>query len=84
MDDREKLVLAALAHMVDQYLEERPDGAVDNYAMSAGEYAFEALQEYGYMEVENACARFARWTALGEALLAWSHCPDENPFPAPM
>ncbi|MGP4691854.1 hypothetical protein [Agrobacterium cavarae] len=84
MDDREKLALAALARMVDQYLEKRPDGTIDNYSMSAGEDAFEALQEYGYMEVEDGFIRFARWTQLGEALFAWSDRPDENPFPDPM
>lgn len=82
MDNREKVALAALARMVDQYLEKRPDGMIDNYAMSAGESAFGALYAYGYME--DAGVRFARWTELGEALLAWSHFPNENPFPAPI
>lgn len=50
MDNREEVALAALARMVDQYLEKRPDGMIDNYAMSAGESALEALSAYGYME----------------------------------
>jgi hypothetical protein len=47
MDDRQKLALKALALMVRQYLEERPEGLVDNYAVSAGEYAIEALTAFG-------------------------------------
>jgi len=63
VDNREEVALAALARMVDQYLEKRPDGMIDNYAMSAGESALEALSAYGYME--DAGMRFARWTELG-------------------
>lgn len=36
--------------MVRQYLEERPDGLMDSYAMSAGEHAIEALADFGDME----------------------------------
>lgn len=82
MDNREKVALAALARMVDHYLEKRPDGTVDNHAMSAAEDAFRALHEYGYME--DSGARFARWTELGEALLAWSYSPHDKSFPAPI
>lgn len=40
---------------------------IDNYAMSAGENAFEALYAYGYME--DAGMRFARGTELGRHFL---------------
>ena len=80
MDDRQNLALKALALMVKQYLEERPDGLVDNHAMSAGERAFEALAAFGYMEMSEFGARFARWSDAGHFCFGtiWHH-----PLPKP-
>lgn len=85
MEDRQKLAFKALASMVRQYLEERPDGLVDNYAMSAGELAIEALAAFGYMELSEFGARFGRWTEAGRALLRWddSAASAAETFPMP-
>lgn len=48
MDDREERALGALASMVKQFLEERPDELVESDAMGAGERAIHALSEFGY------------------------------------
>lgn len=71
--------------MVRQYLEERPDGLVDNYAMSAGELAIEALAAFGYMEMSGFGARLGRWTEEGRALLSWndSAASAMETFPMP-
>ncbi len=84
MDDRQKLALKALALMVKQYLEERPDSLVDNHAMSAGKCAFEALAAFGYMEMSEFGARFARCDA-GRALLLWDDLASSaaETFPSP-
>lgn len=67
---------------VNQYLEKRPDGTIDNYAMTAGEYAFSVLDEYGYLE--DSGIRVGRWTESGKALLDWaSFMPHDRPFPDP-
>ncbi|MCK3779664.1 hypothetical protein MZK49_23490 [Ensifer sesbaniae] len=85
MDNRQMLALSALARMVRQYLEERPDGLVDSYAMSAGERAFEALAAFGYMEMSEQGARFGRWTEAGRALLLWDDLAPSaaETFPMP-
>ncbi|WP_043619722.1 hypothetical protein [Ensifer sp. ZNC0028] len=85
MEDRQMLTLKALALMVQQYLEERSDGLVDSYAMSAGESAIEALAAFGYMEVSEFGARFGRWTDAGRALLSWddSRSAASEAFSAP-
>ncbi|MGN7736106.1 hypothetical protein [Ensifer sp. 22564] len=85
MDDRQKLALSALARMVRQYLEERPDGLVDNHAMSAGEQAIEALAAFGYMEISEFGGRFGRWSEAGRALLRWDDLPASaaETFPMP-
>jgi hypothetical protein len=69
MDDRQKRALGALASMVRQYLEKRPDNLLDSDAMGAGERAIDALAEFGYMEKVVVGRTFGRWTEAGEALL---------------
>lgn len=72
MEESRERTLAALALMVDQYLERRPDGFLDSYAMTAGEQAITILGEHGYMEVTIKGRIFGRWTKAGEALLNWT------------
>ncbi|MNL25231.1 hypothetical protein D3C87_1467060 [compost metagenome] len=72
MEESRERTLAALALMVDQYLERRPDGFLDSYAMTAGEQAITILGEHGYMEVTIKGRIFGRWTKAGEDLLNWT------------
>jgi hypothetical protein len=61
--DSEKKLLIALVAMVHQHLYEYED-EVDSLAVSAGQFAIEALADFGLMEVVN--TRFGRWTELGK------------------
>ena len=72
MDDREKRALGAMALMVKQYLEVRPDGLIDSLAMTAGERAIGSLSDFGYMETVVLGRVFGRWTEAGRALCQWS------------
>jgi len=65
MTANEERMLAAIAHMCGQYMEE--DGVVDHMWMSAGELATEILAEYGLLEIEG---RGGTWTEAGKAFLA--------------
>jgi hypothetical protein len=67
MTGREKMLLVALAKMVDQYLDCYQD-EVDNRSMSAGEHAIGALAEFGLMDVIN--PRLGRWTEAGKKFVA--------------
>ncbi|MEK1928685.1 MAG: hypothetical protein AAAC47_02660 [Pararhizobium sp.] len=78
MDDRQKRALGALASMVRQYLEKRPDNLLDSYAMTAGERAIGALAEFGYIEKVVVSRTFGRWTEAGEALLEWADCSEHQ------
>jgi hypothetical protein len=72
MTDSENRLLAALAKMVDQYLDRYQD-EVDSRAMSAGEHAIKALAEFGLMEVIN--TRFGRWTETGKRFIGGAGPP---------
>ena len=65
MTEREEILLAALASMASQYLEE--DGTLDHMFISAGEQAMQLLFEHGLIDTAGRCAS---WTAQGRAFLA--------------
>ncbi|MEO6216072.1 MAG: hypothetical protein ABI471_10380 [Sphingomonas bacterium] len=65
MTENEERMLAAIAWMCCQYMEE--DGVVDHMWMSAGENATAILVEYGLLEMEG---RGGTWTEAGKAFLA--------------
>ena len=65
MTENEERMLAAIAHMCGQYMEE--DGVVDHMWMGAGERATAILVEYGLLEMEG---RGGTWTEAGKAFLA--------------
>ncbi len=71
MTEREKMLLIALAKMVDQYLDPDQNGLVDSRSMTAGEHAIRALADFGLMDVIN--SRFGRWNDAGYDFIA------ENP-----
>jgi hypothetical protein len=73
MTDREKMLLVALAKMVDQYLDDYKD-VLDTRSMSAGEHAIEALADFGLVEILN--PRFGRWTEAGKKFLAGTKLPN--------
>lgn len=65
MTKEEERLLAALAGMCVQYLEQ--DGVLDHLWMGAGEDAMAILSDYGLIEVEG---RGGTWTDAGQAFLA--------------
>ena len=65
MTETEERMLAVIAHMCGQYMEE--DGVVDHMWMGAGERATAILAEYGLLEMEG---RGGTWTEAGKAFLA--------------
>lgn len=65
MTNEEERVLAALAGMCVQYLEQ--NGVLDHLCMGAGEEAMEVLAYYGLVEVEG---RGGTWTDAGRAFIA--------------
>jgi len=68
INDKEKRLLIALAHLVDQYLQTGND-TLDHLSMSAGERALGLLAEYGLVTNDS---RHAQWTDEGRVFLALS------------
>jgi hypothetical protein len=64
MTEIEKRLLAALAGMCEQYLND--GGTLDHMCMSAGEDAIELLVEFGLVKPRP---RGGTWTEAGTALL---------------
>jgi hypothetical protein len=69
MTDHQTKLLVALVKTVDQYLD-RCEDEVDGRSMSAGEYAIEALADFGLMQVVT--PDFRRRTEAGKKFIAAS------------
>ena len=67
MTDRERMLLVALAKMVEQYLGRLGD-TVDSGAMQAGEHAINALAVFGLMDSSDS-GLFGTWTPEGKEFL---------------